>query len=153
MIMKMDVLLLNINLGTPNQAFTDLIYQETLKIKEFKRYPLERMNLTQLGVIYRKDDIEVFIFKLLKIIVIDPIEDWLRVMKRCFDFGSIQRLLNKMNFKLLLDGLNGGAGIYMTELFVKLFGVSPICLENCEPLPDFNGKHADPNLVYQYYYV
>ncbi len=66
-------------------------------------------------------------------------------MKRLFDFNSIQALLNRSDFKMIFDGLYGVAGPYAKDIFGRELG-NKVVLKGCDPKPDFNGHHPDPNL-------
>lgn len=46
------------------------------------------------------------------------------------------------------DGLSGVSGPYAKKIFGEILGADPKLLMNCDPKPDFGGKHPDPNLVY-----
>ena len=51
--------------------------------------------------------------------VIDPVEDYLALMKKIFDFGAIRKLLARPDFAFAFDALNGVAGPYAKRIFVK----------------------------------
>ena len=67
-------------------------------------------------------------------------------MRKEFDFEIIRKLLNRSDFKMIFDGLYGVAGPYAKALFEKEFG-NKVVLRGCDPKPDCNGGHPDPNLV------
>ncbi len=65
-------------------------------------------------------------------------------MRELFDFECIRGLLQREDFKMVLDAMFGAAGPYAKAIFGEL---SPkVVLRNCDPKPDFNGMHPDPNL-------
>jgi len=66
-------------------------------------------------------------------------------MKTQFDFNAIRGLLNRSDFKMVLDGLNGAVGPYAKSIFQEELG-NKILLVNCDPDPTFKGLHPDPNL-------
>jgi len=80
--------------------------------------------------------------------VIDPLEDYIAYLKECFDFDNLKTFVAKYNLKSLVDGFNAVTGIYNKKVFCELLGFSEDCLKNAVPMPDFNGKHPDPNLTY-----
>lgn len=49
---------------------------------------------------------------------------------------------------VLFDGLSGVTGPYAREIFVNELQLGEKSIQNCEPSPDFNGGHPDPNLTY-----
>ena len=69
-------------------------------------------------------------------------------MKKIFDFNKIKSQLNNGKFRILIDSLNGVMGSYAKRVFVDEFGLSEDSLRNFTTLPDFGGKHPDPNLTY-----
>ena len=80
--------------------------------------------------------------------MIDSIEIYLNLMKKIFDFASIKSLLNSGKFNVLIDSLCGVGGPYTKRVFVDEFGLKEDSLRNYVTLPDFGGKHPDPNLTY-----
>lgn len=80
--------------------------------------------------------------------VIDSVNDYLELMKSIFDFPKIKTLLDKPNFKIRIDSLNGVMGPYSRRIFVDELGCSSDSVVNDIPLIDFGGKHPDPNLTY-----
>ena len=83
-----------------------------------------------------------------RLVVIDPVSDYLSLLKTVFDFGALKRLLSRPDFSFVFDGMHGVAGPYARRLFVDELGAPESCLVRCEPLPDFGGGHPDPNLTY-----
>ena len=83
-----------------------------------------------------------------RLVVIDPVDDYLSLLKTVFDFGALKRLLARPDFSFVFDGMHGVAGPYARRLFVEELGAPEACLVRCEPLPDFGGGHPDPNLTY-----
>jgi phosphoglucomutase/UDP-N-acetylglucosamine pyrophosphorylase len=82
---------------------------------------------------------------------ISPSKLYLDFLSSIFDFQAIGKLLSydEQTFKLLFDGMNGITGYYATRLFGDYFGLNTTdCLQQCVPLEDFGGIHADPNLKY-----
>lgn len=66
-------------------------------------------------------------------------------MKELFDFNAISQLLHRGDFTMVFDGMCGAAGPYAKVIFERELK-SKARLMNCEPKPDFNGGHPDPNL-------
>lgn len=70
------------------------------------------------------------------------------MLKDIFDFPTIKKFFSSHpDFKVLFDGLSGVTGPYGKAIFEKELGLSG-ATQNCEPSPDFNGGHPDPNLTY-----
>jgi phosphoglucomutase len=71
------------------------------------------------------------------------------MLKDIFDFDLIKEFLKThKDFKILFDGLSGVTGPYGKAIFHQELGLDEKSTQNCEPSPDFNGGHPDPNLVY-----
>ena len=52
--------------------------------------------------------------------VIDPVEDYLKILKTIYDFGAISQLLKRPDFKMTFDGLHGVAGPYAKRIFIEV---------------------------------
>ena len=85
-----------------------------------------------------------------KVSVIDPVSDYLELLRSIFDFSLIKNFLDlhRSDFRVLFDGLNGSTGLYARALLVDSFGLPESSIQNCTPLPDFGGLHPDANLTY-----
>jgi phosphoglucomutase len=69
---------------------------------------------------------------------------YVALMQQLFDFEAIRGLLQREDFKMVFDAMYGAAGPYAKAIFGKLS--DRVLLNNCDPRPDFNGMHPDPNL-------
>lgn len=70
------------------------------------------------------------------------------MLKDIFDFDLIKKFFkSNPDFKVLFDALSGVTGPYGKAIFEKELGLKN-STQNCEPSPDFNGGHPDPNLTY-----
>eukprot|EP00922_Rhytidocystis_sp_ex-Travisia-forbesii_P058303 GHVS01086195.1.p1 GENE.GHVS01086195.1~~GHVS01086195.1.p1 ORF type:complete len:589 (+),score=78.14 GHVS01086195.1:62-1828(+) len=130
------------NGGPATETTTDAIYKHTQIIKEYRVCEnLAGLDVSKLGKTSLLDGA-------LEIEVIDPVEDWLRLMGKTFDFGCIKNMFKRDDFSMLFDGMHGVAGPYAKQLFVDTLGANPEWLMNCVPKEDFGGGHPDPNLTY-----
>ncbi|EKE39092.1 hypothetical protein ENUP19_0274G0003 [Entamoeba nuttalli] len=80
--------------------------------------------------------------------VIDPLEDYIAYLHECFDFENLKQFVSKYHLKVQVDGFNAVTGIYNKKVFCELLGLPESSLKNAVPMPDFGGKHPDPNLTY-----
>ena len=80
--------------------------------------------------------------------VFDPLTVYVEYLHECFDFNNLKEYLSKYNVKVVVDGFNAVTGIYNKKIFCELLGLPESSLRNATPLPDFGGKHPDPNLTY-----
>lgn len=95
----------------------------------------------------------------MKVEVVDPIDNYLALMRQVFDLDFIKEKLfttgNDKNdgqsgrqVKILADSMNGVMGPYAKRILHQVLGAPLESILNAEPLPDFGGKHPDPNLTY-----
>jgi len=86
--------------------------------------------------------------------VFDTVEDHLNLLKECFDFEQIKKLLARPDFSFVMDSMCGVQGPYAKRILEKELGGKPGSCTNAEPKEDFGGPnsawhgHADPNLTY-----
>eukprot|EP00929_Paragymnodinium_shiwhaense_P068554 TRINITY_DN344_c0_g1_i1.p2 TRINITY_DN344_c0_g1~~TRINITY_DN344_c0_g1_i1.p2 ORF type:complete len:625 (-),score=223.26 TRINITY_DN344_c0_g1_i1:311-2185(-) len=89
-----------------------------------------------------------------KVEVFDCCEDHLRVLKECFDFESIRKLIANPDFSLVYDSMSGVQGPYAKKIIEEELGAKAGSCTNADPKEDFGGPesawhgHADPNLTY-----
>ncbi|KAJ1908421.1 hypothetical protein LPJ81_000130, partial [Coemansia sp. IMI 209127] len=134
------------NGGPAPEAVTDAMHQATLSITEYKTIAasaadgLADVDLSAVG----EQAFDGFVVE-----IVDPVEDYVELMKGIFDFDLIKRFRSENpQFSLLFDALNGVTGPYGERIFVEELGFPASCLDQCTPLEDFGGLHPDPNLTY-----
>lgn len=140
----------NISNGGPApESITDKIYEKTKSITSYKCL-MKRPNL-DLSVMGSTSHGG------LNVDIIDPIDNYLELMKEVFDFDKIRSLFKeglasgdgiKRPFKMLADPMNGVVGPYARRILIQELGAPETSLINFVPLEDFGGKHPDPNLTY-----
>jgi len=129
------------NGGPAPEEITDAIFENSKKITRFlldESFKLKATDYAKAGE-FGDDSF--------KVEVIDPTEDYIKLMKTIFDFDALKTFLTRKDFSFRLDGMHGVAGPYVKALFCDELGVSETCMLNCEPKPDFGGGHPDPNLT------
>ena len=124
--------------GQCSSAVSDLIYQNTKNITEYKIMDSEDIDLSQIGTQKLGDMI---------IEVIDPVKDYVEMMQGIFDFEAIKKLFAN-GFSMRYDAMNAVTGPYALRIFQEILGAPKGSVVNAKPLPDFGGLHPDPNLVY-----
>ncbi|KFH08383.1 glucosephosphate-mutase GPM1 [Toxoplasma gondii VAND] len=128
--------------GAPGyEALMNEVWEKSKAISTIKYAKLPKFSIDKLGV-------QVNIDGAFQVEVIDPIEDWLKLMKEAFHFPAIKRLLALPHFSFVYDSMHGVSGPYAEKLFIEEFGAKRECLMRQDPLPDFGGHHPDPNLTY-----
>ena len=125
------------NGGPAAEDITEKIYQQTLAISEYRitegRIPIETLGTYKLG-----DTV---------VIVIDPLEDYVALMERIFDFDRLRTFL-RGDFRMRFDAMNGVTGPFAKQIFEGLLGAPEASVIRATPLEDFGGEHPDPNLTY-----
>ena len=78
--------------------------------------------------------------------IVDPVENYAKLMRKLFDFDAI-RALFACGFRMRFDAMHAITGPYAKAIFEDELGRPPAVV-NGTPLEDFGGHHPDPNLVY-----
>lgn len=124
--------------GQIPSSVSDEIYQQTLKIKEYKICDAPDVDLSKLGTQELCG---------MRIEVIDPVKDYVEMMEGIFDFAAIKKLFQS-GFTMRFDAMNAVTGPYARKIFEEILGAAKGSVVNDKPLPDFGGLHPDPNMVY-----
>ncbi|WVQ73494.1 hypothetical protein IAR50_003066 [Cryptococcus sp. DSM 104548] len=129
------------NGGPAPEEVTNAIHKIADSITEYKQVDLPEFDLSKLGE---------FTHGPLKVTVVDPVENYIKLLKEIFDFDLIKNWLHTTTPKptVLFDALNGVTGPYGRAIFVQELGLDENSIQNCVPKPDFGGSHPDPNLTY-----
>ncbi len=125
------------NGGPAPEELTEKIYKRTLEIDEYKLakgyVDIEVRGTTELGKT--------------EVVVIDPLEDYVALMERIFDFDRLRDFL-RGGFKMRFDAMNGVTGPFARHIFENMLGAPEGSVIRPVPLEDFGGEHPDPNLTY-----
>jgi phosphoglucomutase len=131
------------NGGPAPDAFTNKMYDLSLKIKEYKIADGVSVDLSKIGS--NKFDVNG---KSFVVDVIDSVANYVELMKEIFDFGKLKAFVSGSKpLKMRIDALNGVTGPYVREIFINQLGASESNVAHITPLPDFGGLHPDPNLT------
>ncbi|EIE27230.1 putative Phosphoglucomutase, cytoplasmic 2 [Coccomyxa subellipsoidea C-169] len=143
------------NGGPAPEKLTNQIYQNTTKISEY--YIADeslKVDIDKLGrstfLVQHKDSGK---FGEFTVEVIDEVEDYLKLLRKIYDFNALSALLRRPDFKFAFDGMHGVAGPYAKRIFVQELGAPESSCLNCDPKEDFGGGHPDPNLTYAHHLV
>ena len=79
--------------------------------------------------------------------VVDPVDDYARLMQSLFDFNRIRDWFAS-GHSIAFDAMHAATGPYARRIFVDQLGAPSSSVHNAIPLEDFGGGHPDPNLVY-----
>jgi len=126
------------NGGPAAEKVTDAIHACTLKISAWRTTDTPDVDLGRLGTVQVEG---------MAVQVIDPVADYLALMRRLFDFDALRRLFAS-GFTLAFDAMHAVTGPYAHAIFEGELGAAPGTVRNGTPLPDFGGHHPDPNLVH-----
>ncbi len=119
-------------------SISDKIYETSKHISEYKIYEASDIDLSKIGSTKLGD---------MQIEIIDSVTDYVEMMEHIFDFEAIKQLF-KNGFKMKFDAFNAVTGPYAIRIFEEILGAEKGSVINSKPLPDFGGKHPDPNMTY-----
>jgi phosphoglucomutase len=124
--------------GQATETQTEAIYACSRRLTRYRIADLPAVDIDRPGV----QNLGGFTVE-----VIDPVEDYARLMQTLFDFDRIRGLLRD-GFRLRFDAMHAVTGPYARRILVEQLGAPPDSLWNAEPREDFAGLHPDPNLVH-----
>ena len=131
----------NLANGAPApESVTNKIFEKSKSLTSYKIEDIPDVDISTIGTKkYGPMEVEI----------VDSVADYVEYMKEIFDFDLIRSFFKAQpEFKVLFDGLSGVTGPYGVAIFQKELGLDSSSTQNCEPSPDFNGGHPDPNLTY-----
>jgi phosphoglucomutase len=129
----------NISNGGPApESITERIYAETRRINQFSTIETNDIDLDREGELMLGDS---------RVVVIDPLSDYVETMSELFDFDAIRNMFHQ-GFRLLFDAMHGVTGIYARHLLQDLLGAPEGTVIRGTPLEDFGGLHPDPNQLH-----
>jgi phosphoglucomutase len=127
------------NGGPAPESVTNKIFETSKTLTTYKLADIPDIDINTIGT--KK-------YGALEVEIIDSTADYVDMLKEIFDFDAIREFFKAHpDFKVLFDGLHGVTGPYGKAIFEKELGLQG-ATQNCEPSPDFNGGHPDPNLTY-----
>ncbi|KFY27968.1 hypothetical protein V493_03184 [Pseudogymnoascus sp. VKM F-4281 (FW-2241)] len=127
------------NGGPAPESVTNKIFEVSKSLTSYKIADIPEIDIATIGTkTYGSLEVEI----------IDPVADYMEMLKDIFDFDLIKKFFSKnKDFKVLFDALSGVTGPYGKAIFEEELGLKD-STQNCIPSPDFNGGHPDPNLTY-----
>jgi len=144
------------NGGPAPEKVTNLIYENTTKIKSYSTCPnLPDFDLDT-AAIYEVASTGGYLSsgRSLTVEVFDCCEDHVALLSKVFDFAAIKALFAREDFSFVYDSMHGVQGPYAKRIFCGEFGAPASSLMNATPKEDFGGHaspshgHADPNLTH-----
>jgi phosphoglucomutase len=129
----------NISAGGPApENVTEAIFAHTKTISAYKIADAADVDIDRLGTVKIEGT---------EIEVIDPVTQYLSLMKTLFDFDAI-RTLFASGFRMRYDALHAVTGPYAHAIFEGELKSGAGTVVSGTPLPDFGGHHPDPNPTY-----
>lgn len=58
--------------------------------------------------------------------IIDPFEDYVAVLKSCFDFPALSEFAKRPGFSLVFDGMHGAGGPFARRVLVEELGLPEV---------------------------
>jgi phosphoglucomutase len=126
------------NGGPAPEPVTDAIFAATTTLSEWKIVEEAAPSIDRLGTSSLAG---------MTVEVIDPVADYVEMMKGLVDFDRI-RALFASGFTLRFDAMSAVTGPYATAILEGELGAAPGSVVNGTPLPDFGHHHPDPNPVH-----
>lgn len=128
------------NGGPAPESLTDAMFAKSKTISQYKIAKEQpNIDLSKIGTSF---------FGSLEVEVISAPAAYATLMKTIFDFDALRGLIARKDFSFVYDSMNGVAGPFAREIFLKNLGASESALMNSVPKEDFGGCHPDPNLTY-----
>lgn len=126
--------------GPAPESVTNKIFETSKTLGSYKIASISDVDISTVGTrTYGNLEVEV----------VNSTADYMEMLRDIFDFDLIKKFFaTHSDFKVLFDGLSGVTGPYGKAIFEDELGLGPESTQNCEPSPDFNGGHPDPNLTY-----
>lgn len=131
------------NGGPAPENVTNEIYKQSCEITEYKICPDVEIDIAQLGEKKFTTNGKQFYVK-----IVDSVQDYAALMKEIFDFKMLSNFIEKENFKLVVNGMNGVTGPYLTRIVLNELKAPETSVINAVPKEDFGGLHPDPNMTY-----
>ncbi len=129
----------NISAGGPApETVTEAIFAHTKTISDYRISDAADVDIDRLGTVKVEGT---------EIEIIDPVTQYLSLMKTLFDFDAI-RALFASGFRMRFDALHAVTGPYAHVIFEDELKAGVGTVVNGTPLPDFGGHHPDPNPTY-----
>jgi phosphoglucomutase len=124
------------NGGPATENITQSIFQQSQSVSQYQILDTEDCDIDTVGE-----------FQLHNILVqiVDPVVDYVALMRCLFDFDQIKVLFHSGKFRVCFDAMHAVTGPYAHSVFEHVFGAEPESVINGTPMEDFGGGHPDPN--------
>jgi phosphoglucomutase len=123
--------------GQAPPAVTDAVYAASRQLTGYRTADIGPVDLGRTGI---------QAIGSLQIEIVDPVDDYMELMQRLFDFDRMADWM-RSGHRVLFDALHGITGPYAQRILGEALGAADGDLLHADPLPDFGGLHPDPNPV------
>lgn len=127
------------NGGPAPEQLTEAFYACSRQLQQYRIARTDDIDLDTLGE-HRIGEMVVR--------VIDPVEDYARLMEELFDFDRIRASFQSGRFAMRFDAMHAITGPYAKRILEEQLGAPAGTVMNGIPLEDFGGEHPDPNLAH-----
>jgi phosphoglucomutase len=120
--------------GQAPPQITDAVFAASRSLHGYRMANVSRVDLSRTGI----SRIGPVLIE-----IVDPVDDYLRLMQQIFDFDLIANWLHR-GHRIVFDALHGVTGPYAKRILCDSLGARADSLLHAIPLPDFGGLHPDP---------
>ena len=126
------------NGGPAPESVTASIYERTRTIAAYRILDVPDVQLGLIGTTEMGG---------MRVEVIDPVADYVDLMRTMFDFDAIRRMFAG-GIRMRFDAMHAVTGPYAHAILEDALGAPAGTVVNGTPMPDFGGGHPDPNPVH-----
>lgn len=127
------------NVATGGQASAQLTERIHARSRE-----IHRLKLLEDAPEVEVDELGVHSYGPLEVEVFDPVPAYVEAMAALFDFDRMRAAIAG-GLRVHFDALHAATGPFAQAVLVDRLGLDPRSVAHGNPLPDFGGKHPDPN--------
>ena len=104
-----------------DRLFTQKLYERSLELTSYKSIEeYEAIDLSApVGTTYA-------LTATTTVTIIDPFEEYVNVLKSCFDFEALKQFGSRSDFSILFDGMHGAGGPFARRVLVEELGFSEV---------------------------
>lgn len=125
------------NGGPATETLTEAVYARTQEIAKLHISDAPDLAIDLIGVQQLEQ---------MQVEVIDPVADYVAVMRGLFDFDLLRGMFAR-GFRARVDAMHAVGGPYAKAILEGELGAPAGTVVNATPLEDFGGLHPDPNPV------
>ncbi|MFL4470178.1 alpha-D-glucose phosphate-specific phosphoglucomutase [Tateyamaria armeniaca] len=123
------------NGGPAPESVTNAIFERTKTLSQYRIWQGAPVDLSAIGVTKLGE---------MQVNIVDPVEAYVDLMQRLFDFPAIADMI-KDGLKIRFDAMCAITGPYARAILEGALGAPDGTVVHGTPLPDFGGMHPDPN--------